>query len=113
MNKSTNLRSLCAQLIERVVDKGESLNTALPAAQKKLSDKDSALVQEICFGVLRTLPQLEALIGKLMERPLTGKQRVLHYLIMVGLYQLEYTRVPAHAALAETVAGAEVLKRTA
>ncbi|WP_288473238.1 16S rRNA (cytosine(967)-C(5))-methyltransferase RsmB [uncultured Pantoea sp.] len=112
MTKSINLRSLSAQLIERVVDKGESLNTALPAAQKKLSDKDSALVQEICFGVLRTLPQLEALIGKLMERPLTGKQRVLHYLIMVGLYQLEYTRVPAHAALAETVAGAEALKRT-
>jgi 16S rRNA (cytosine967-C5)-methyltransferase len=111
MNKNTNLRSLSAQLIERVVDKGESLNTVLPQAQKKLSDKDSALVQEICFGVLRTLPQLEALIGKLMERPLTGKQRVLHYLIMVGLYQLLYTRIPAHAVLAETVAGAEVLKR--
>lgn len=112
MNKSINLRSLSAQLIERVIDKGESLNTVLPHAQKKLSDKDSALVQEICFGVLRTLPQLEALIGKLMERPLTGKQRVLHYLIMVGLYQLLYTRVPAHAVLAETVAGAEVLKRS-
>ena len=63
MTKSINLRSLSAQLIERVVDKGESLNTALPAAQKKLSDKDSALVQEICFGVLRTLPQLEALLA--------------------------------------------------
>lgn len=111
MTKPTNLRSLSAQLIERVVDKGESLNTVLPAAQKKLSDKDAALVQEICFGVLRTLPQLEALIGKLMERPLTGKQRTLHFLIMVGLYQLLYTRVPAHAALDETVAGAEVLKR--
>lgn len=111
MTKSTNLRSLSAQLIERVVDKGESLNTVLPAAQKKITDKDAALVQEICFGVLRTLPQLEALIGKLMERPLTGKQRTLHFLIMVGLYQLLYTRVPAHAALAETVAGAEVLKR--
>ena len=37
MTKSINLRSLSAQLIERVVDKGESLNTALPAAQKKLS----------------------------------------------------------------------------
>ncbi|MGG6110528.1 16S rRNA (cytosine(967)-C(5))-methyltransferase RsmB [Pantoea allii] len=111
MTKPTNLRSLSAQLIERVVDKGESLNTVLPSAQKKLSDKDAALVQEICFGVLRTLPQLEALIGKLMERPLTGKQRTLHFLIMVGLYQLLYTRVPAHAALDETVAGAEVLKR--
>ncbi|MEZ3501746.1 16S rRNA (cytosine(967)-C(5))-methyltransferase RsmB [Pantoea sp. KPR_PJ] len=112
MTKSTNLRSLSAQLIERVIDKGESLSAILPGAQKKLADKDGALLQELCFGVLRTLPQLEALIGKLMARPLTGKQRVLHYLIMVGLYQLLYTRVPAHAALAETVAGAEVLKRT-
>ncbi|OQP36289.1 16S rRNA (cytosine(967)-C(5))-methyltransferase RsmB [Pantoea latae] len=111
MTKSTNLRSLSAQLIERVIDKGESLSAILPAAQKKLADKDGALLQELCFGVLRTLPQLEALIGKLMARPLNGKQRVLHYLIMVGLYQLIYTRVPAHAALAETVAGAEVLKR--
>lgn len=113
MKKATNLRSLAAQLIERVVDKGESLSAILPGAQKTLSDKDGALLQELCFGVMRTLPQLEALIGKLMERTLTGKQRVLHYLLMVGLYQLLYTRVPAHAALAETVAGAEVLKRTA
>ncbi|ERK05532.1 Ribosomal RNA small subunit methyltransferase B [Pantoea sp. AS-PWVM4] len=111
MKKNTNLRSLAAQLIERVVDKGESLSAILPGAQKNLSDKDGALLQELCFGVMRTLPQLEALIGKLMERPLTGKQRVLHYLIMVGLYQLLYTRVPPHAALAETVAGAEELKR--
>lgn len=113
MKKATNLRSLAAQLIERVVDKGESLSAILPGAQKTLADKDGALLQELCFGVMRTMPQLEALIGKLMERTLTGKQRVLHYLIMVGLYQLLYTRVPAHAALAETVAGAEVLKRTA
>lgn len=111
MTKSTNLRSLAAQLIERVIDKGESLSAVLPAAQKKVADKDGALLQELCFGVLRTLPQLEAVIGKLMARPLGGKQRVLHYLIMVGIYQLLYTRVPAHAALAETVAGAEVLKR--
>jgi len=111
MKKATNLRALAAQLIERVVDKGESLSAILPAAQKGVADKDAALLQELCFGVMRTLPQLEALIGKLMERPLTGKQRVLHYLIMVGLYQLLYTRVPPHAALAETVAGAETLKR--
>ena len=77
MKKATNLRSLAAQLIERVVDKGESLSAILPGAQKNLSDKDGALLQELCFGVMRTLPQLEALIGKLMERTLTGKQRVL------------------------------------
>lgn len=111
MKKTTNLRSLAARLIEQVVDKGQSLNTILPAAQKPLSDKDSALLQELCFGVVRTLPQLDALIGKLMDRPMTGKQRTIHYLLMVGIYQMLYTRIPAHAILAETVNGAVVLKK--
>ncbi len=42
---------------------------------------------------------------------MTGKQRPLHYLLMVGLYQLLYTRIPPHAVLAETVEGAVALKR--
>ena len=46
-----------------------------------------------------------------MSRPMTGKQRVVHYLIMVGIYQLLYTRIPPHAALAETVEGAVAIKR--
>nr|WP_154324446.1 16S rRNA (cytosine(967)-C(5))-methyltransferase RsmB [Pantoea sp. 201603H] len=111
MKKQINLRSLAAQTIERVVEQGQSLSNVLPTAQKPLSEKDSALLQELCFGVLRTLPQLEWIIGKLMSRPMTGKQRTIHFLIMVGLYQLMFTRIPAHAALAETVEGAVVLKR--
>ena len=59
MKKQTNLRSLAAQAIERVVEQGQSLSNVLPAAQKSLSEKDSALLQELCFGVLRTLPQLQ------------------------------------------------------
>ncbi|MCU6667871.1 16S rRNA (cytosine(967)-C(5))-methyltransferase RsmB [Enterobacteriaceae bacterium H4N4] len=109
--KKQNLRSLAAQAIEQVVEQGQSLSNVLPSFQQKVSDKDKALLQELCFGVLRTLPQLEWLIGKLMSRPMTGKQRVLHYLIMVGLYQLLHTRIPPHAALAETVEGAVAVKR--
>lgn len=61
--------------------------------------------------MLRTLSQLEWMIQQLMERPMTGKQRTVHYLIMVGFYQLLHTRIPPHAALAETVEGAVVIKR--
>ena len=111
MKKNTNLRSIAAQTLEKVVEQGQSLSNVLPAAQKAVGDKDSALLQELCFGVLRTLPQLEWIISKLMARPMTGKQRALHFLIMVGLYQLMFTRIPAHAALAETVEGAVALKR--
>ncbi|NBC98210.1 16S rRNA (cytosine(967)-C(5))-methyltransferase RsmB [Atlantibacter hermannii] len=111
MKKSPNIRSLAAQAVEQVVEKGQSLSNVLPPLQQKVPEKDKALLQELCFGVLRTLSQLEWLIGKLMSRPMTGKQRTVHYLIMVGLYQLLYTRIPPHAALAETVEGAVVIKR--
>jgi 16S rRNA (cytosine967-C5)-methyltransferase len=111
MKKNINLRSLAAQAVEQVVENGQSLSNVLPPLQQKVSDKDKALLQELCFGVLRTLSQLEWLINKLMSRPMTGKQRTIHYLIMVGFYQLLYTRIPPHAALAETVEGAVAIKR--
>lgn len=113
MQKKTNLRSLAAKTIQQVIGQGRSLSHILPAAQQSLSEKDSALLQELCFGVLRMLPQLEGLINKLIARPLSNKQRVIHFLIMVGLYQLIFTRIPAHAALAETVEGAVRLKHPA
>ncbi len=102
---------MAAQAIEQVVEQGQSLSNILPPLQQKVSDKDKALLQELCFGVLRVLPQLDWLINKLMSRPMTGKQRTVHYLIMVGFYQLMHTRIPAHAALAETVEGAVAIKR--
>ncbi len=111
MKKNINLRSVAAQAVEQVVEKGQSLSHILPPLQQKVSDKDKALLQELSFGVLRTLPQLEWLVSKLMSRPMTGKQRSLHYLIMVGFYQLIYTRIPPHAVLAETVEGAVALKK--
>ncbi|SQI46045.1 Ribosomal RNA small subunit methyltransferase B [Serratia plymuthica] len=111
MKNNYNLRSHAAKAIGQVLDQGQSLSTVLPSLQKTISDKDRALLQELCFGTLRVLPQLEWCIQQLMAKPMTGKQRTLHYLLMVGLYQLLYTRIPAHAVLAETVEGAVALKR--
>lgn len=111
MKNTYNLRSIAATAISQVLDNGQSLSTVLPDLQRNINDKDKALLQEICFGVLRYLPKLEWFISQLMEKPLTGKQRTLHYLIMVGIYQLLYTRIPPHAALAETVNGAVALKK--
>lgn len=113
MKKTVNIRSLAAQTIEQVVEQGQSLSQVLPAVQLKVPEKDRALLQALCFGVLRTLPQLEWIVKQLMSRPMTGKQRTVHYLILVGLYQLLHTRIPAHAALAETVEGAIAIKRPA
>lgn len=106
-----NVRAAAAQVIYQVVDQGQSLSTALPAAQQEIKERDQALLQEICYGVLRWLPKLESITQQLMDKPLKGKQRVFHHLILVGLYQLGYMRIPAHAAVAETVNATKNLKK--
>ena len=103
-------RANAAQVLFQVVDQGFSLSAVLPAAQQQVAPRDRALLQELCFGTLRWLSRLEAIAGELMNRPLTGKQRPLHFLLLVGLYQLLYTRIPAHAALSETVNACRPLK---
>jgi 16S rRNA (cytosine967-C5)-methyltransferase len=105
-----NIRALAAHLIFQVVEKGASLSTVLPVAQQSIPPKDKALIQELCFGSLRWLRQLNFMADQLIEKPLKAKYRPLHYLILIGIYQLFYTRIPAHAAISETVNGAKPLK---
>ncbi|MFV0486416.1 MAG: transcription antitermination factor NusB, partial [Vibrio fluvialis] len=78
-----NVRAAAAQVLFQVVDKGQSLSMALPAAQQNIRPRDHALLQEICYGALRYLPRLESIANALMDNPLKGKQRVFHHLILV------------------------------
>lgn len=107
---SINIRALAAKCTYAVIDQGRSLSDELPRQQDKLEGKDKGLLQEICYGVLRYLPELENDVRGLMKKPLTGKQRVFHFLILVGVYQIKYTRIPDHAAVSETVAATNQLK---
>lgn len=101
-----NVRATAADLIFRVVDKGGSLSELLPVHAEKVAAKDQALLQAISYGVLRWLPTLEYAVRQKMDAPFTGKKRPLHFLLLVGLYQLEHMRIPDHAAIGETVEGA-------
>ncbi|MCE0493672.1 16S rRNA (cytosine(967)-C(5))-methyltransferase RsmB [Vibrio salinus] len=105
-----NVRATAANVIFQVVDKGVSLSSALPAAQQSIHSRDYALLQEICFGVLRYLPRLESIVKELMDKPLKGKQRVFHHLLLVGIYQIRFMRIPDHAAVGETVEATKALK---
>ncbi|MEI5640097.1 MULTISPECIES: 16S rRNA (cytosine(967)-C(5))-methyltransferase RsmB [unclassified Pseudoalteromonas] len=106
----SNVRALAAQTLFQVVDKGASLSTQLPLAASQLDGKDKALLQQICYGVLRYLPSLEHYCQQLLEQPLKGKRRVFQFLLYVGIYQLQHMRVPAHAAVAETVNALSTLR---
>ncbi|MGB1139462.1 MAG: 16S rRNA (cytosine(967)-C(5))-methyltransferase RsmB, partial [Halioglobus sp.] len=108
--KLQNPRTQAARVIAGVMD-GQSLNQALPPALERVDPKDRGLLQELCYGTLRHTPRLLALLQQLLSKPLRKKDGDVQALLLVGLYQLTYTRVPAHAAVAETVEGTRHLKK--
>ncbi|WP_101776322.1 16S rRNA (cytosine(967)-C(5))-methyltransferase RsmB [Pasteurella oralis] len=103
-------RALAAQIILQVLDQGKSLSTLLPEVQNQIKQQDLPLLQEICFGICRVLPRLENIIKLIVDKPLKGKKRIVHCLLLVGLYQLLYTRIPSHAAVDEVVNATSTLK---
>lgn len=105
-----SVRALAAQMILQVLDQGKSLSTLIPQASNQLPVKDLPLLQEICFGVCRTLPRLEAINKLMLSKPLVKKARIGHCLLLVSFYQLLYMRVPAHAAVDEAVNATRILK---
>lgn len=108
--KKQSSRAVSAKIILQVLDEGKSLSTLIPEAQSQIDAKDLPLLQEICFGVCRVLPRLEQIIKLLVDKPLKGKTRIVHCLLLVGLYQLLYMRVPAFAAVDEVVNASKLLK---
>jgi 16S rRNA (cytosine967-C5)-methyltransferase len=71
-------------------------------APASLAPPDRALVQELCFGVVRWQATLDWLIA----RKTAGRKQntVLQILLRLGLYQLFWLdRIPDHAAVHETV----------
>ncbi|WP_144211762.1 16S rRNA (cytosine(967)-C(5))-methyltransferase RsmB [Shewanella donghaensis] len=106
-----NVRALAAKAIFNVLEKGVSLSVALPDQQQHLENgKDKALLAELCYGVMRQLPQLDKCVSDCLSKPFKSKQRILHQLLLVGCYQLYFTRIPAHAAISETAEACRQMK---
>ncbi|TVP48138.1 MAG: 16S rRNA (cytosine(967)-C(5))-methyltransferase RsmB [Halomonas sp.] len=73
--------------------------------------RDRGLLKELCFGTCRRLPRLEALAGALLKQPFKKRDSDVQALLLVGIYQLLYMRIPAHAAVGETAGAARLLNK--
>ena len=107
--KNGSLRATTAQAIFAVLENGESLRECLPKLQDKVAEKDRAWMQEMVFGVLRNVPQLQYWLRQLLSKPLKGRNKVIEHLLMLGFYQIAYSRVPSHAAVSESVEATHIL----
>jgi 16S rRNA (cytosine967-C5)-methyltransferase len=105
-------RLAAALAVADVLGAGRALDDALIQRTGRLAEpRDRALAREIAYGVLRSLPRLRAYVAALMERGPKPRDLQLECLLLVGLYQLDALRVPAHAAVSQTVAAVGQLRK--
>ncbi len=107
-----NTRTIAVRILIEVIQKKRSL----PAAFEKillpgLSQRDVSQVKQFCFGVLRYYHRLWIIVQGLMYKPLKNAHKDVEILILLGLYQLIYLNTPQYAAVSETVASANDLKK--
>jgi 16S rRNA (cytosine967-C5)-methyltransferase len=99
----TNPRLIAHKLLMRVIESDSYINLLLPSLLRKeqVSDVDRGLVQELSYGALRWQLQYDRLIEEITGgKQLSPKVRVA---LRLGLHQLFRMRVPAHAAINESV----------
>ncbi len=109
----SNARAEAAILIAEVLQNQTSLSQVLSKFKDKKHDpKQASLIQALCFGVMRKFQQLEFISSQLLTKPLKSNEHIVKALLYIGLFQLQDTRIPDHAAISETVNAAKKLKRT-
>lgn len=107
-----NPRLAAARALAAVLNGKASLGSSLPPLLDKVEPRDRGLAQDLAFGTARWQPRLALLADKLLQKPFKAADRDVEALLLVGLYQLLHTRIPAHAAIGETVACVDKLKKS-
>jgi 16S rRNA (cytosine967-C5)-methyltransferase len=102
ISASAAVRAEAARAVARVMA-GRTLDDALAACEVgALTTQNRSLLRALAYGVVREHTLLSTLAARLLDKPLE-KQAEVQALLLCGLHQLRSMRMPAHAAVAETV----------
>ena len=106
-----NIRFHIVKTLTPVIQQKGSLNTFFDKTIDSIADKDRALFHELCFGTVRYFFELEHIAKQLLSKSFKPKDTDLLVTIVLGLYQIKFTRIPDHAAISETVDVTKKLKK--
>ncbi len=101
-------RAAAALILQKLLLGKGSLGASLDLHREQ---NDYQLLQEMCFGCCRWFHQLDFLLLQLRSKPFKRKDQDLRSLLILGLYQLKFMRIPDHAAINETVDASDDLNK--
>jgi 16S rRNA (cytosine967-C5)-methyltransferase len=93
-------------VLDGVSGRAAYANLLLPQLlrERRLEPRDAAFATQLAYGTLRATGTLDAVLSRLVSRPLAELDPKVLDLLRLGAYQLIDLRVPAHAAVDTTVA---------
>ncbi len=101
----SNARLSAIFALVHTLDKNKPMDSAWAADRyfSSMSPSDKAFTQLLVKTVLRHLGQIDAIIDKLLERPLPSKSARVTHILRIGIAQLIWLKTPQHAAVHSAV----------
>ena len=97
-----------SKVVSQVLLQGRNLNQVLentlnvkPAWQPS----ERGAIQDLCYGTIRYYGQLKAILDLLLHKPLSDDS--VGYLLLVALYQLQYSKATQHTVVDQAVRAAQ------
>ncbi|MDQ0864444.1 RsmB/NOP family class I SAM-dependent RNA methyltransferase [Arthrobacter globiformis] len=98
-------RLVAFEVLRAVAAEDAYANLVLPARirQHGLDRRDAGFATELSYGALRSQGTYDAILARCVDRPLDKLDPAVLDALRIGVHQLLAMRVPAHAALDQTV----------
>jgi 16S rRNA (cytosine967-C5)-methyltransferase len=107
-----NVQLCAAHILRDVIDQGRSLDKTLRSQAVRTAASQRPLLQELAYGGCRHYYYLDGLMARLLAKPIRKKDRMVHFLLVIGLYQLAFMRTPNHAVVNQTVKALEASRQS-
>ena len=105
-----HIQLAAGQIVQQVLVDGRNLNQVLDESLRRKSvwtPQQRAALQDLSYGTLRFYGQLRAMLELLLHKPLSDQR--IYYVLLVALYQLEYSKAAQHAVVDHAVRAAQML----
>ncbi len=105
-----NIQLAATQIVQQVMEDGRNLNQVLDESLRRKSvwtPSQRAALQDLSYGTLRFYGQLNAVLDLLLHKHMTDHR--ITYLLLVSLYQLQYSKAAQHAVVDHAVRSADIL----
>ncbi len=96
-------REIALQIINNVLQGGATLEGAIERYSDKFSSDDKRFVRHLTTTTIRRLGQLDRIINHCTKTKLGNTQMAVRHVLRLGICQLLFTDVPAHAAVNTSV----------